>query len=362
MVPMDLLDPHLPSSRALQTQKRDAVRHKIKIALGIVGGVLGGGLLGAGVMWVLPLLQAKHQTVTEISVSFVVGSEPRGAAILVDGKSTGQVTPSRLAEWDFSLPHRLSVELEGFYPERQEVAAGLHPPDLSLTLARLSHLTVRSQPSGASVFLGQEDLGVTPNTFDMPADRDLELTVRLAGYVPKTEHLRLNAADNAQRDVLLHAMSRLSVNSEPLGARVSLDGQRSVVAPVELEVESTVPHHLEVSVPGLPAQSKTVTLKDNQHSELTFRFEDPRDRPARAEQARIKLRLAVAQKRLDAIHGKQGSSEFFSTVNRLHNEDQLSDEIDRLEARDQEISDELANHQLELEDRIKVTNIGAKHE
>jgi hypothetical protein len=362
VVPMDLLDPHLPSSRALQTQLREARWRRWKLGLWLGAAVLGGGLLGATVIFVAPLFRAHHQPVEDLSVSFSVDSQPPGATILIDGKSTEKMTPTRLTDWDFSVPHRLALQLRDFYTEQREVPAGLHPPDLNLQLARLSHLTVRSEPTGASIFLGKEEIGVTPDVFELPAERDVEVAVRLAGYLPVSQRVRLNPAEEATRDVVLHALGRLEVNSEPQGAKVSLDRQKPVVVPVAFEVESGTPHRIEVTVPGLPVQAKTLTLKDGQRLDLTFTFEDPRDRAAKAELSRLKAQETSAQRKLDAIHRKGSSNEFFSTVNRLHNEDQLSDEIDRMETREQEISDELANHQLELEDRIKVANMGDRHE
>ena len=362
LVPMDLLDPSLPSTRALKTQQKQARQHRLNIALGIVAAVLAGTLIGAGAIIVAPWFLTKKTAVPEIMVSFSVNSEPPGAAILIDGKQTDLVTPARLRDWDYSLPHQLSLKLNDYFTERREVPAGLHPPDLNVALARLGHLSVRSEPSGASVFVGAEELGVTPNVFDLPADRDLDLSVKAAGHLPISEHLRLKPAEEAQRNFVLHAMARLVINSEPLGARISLDGRAPSIAPLEVELESGVPHHVQASVPGLPTQQQTVTVKDGQRSELRFRFEDPRDRAARGELARVQARLKVAQRQLDVVREKGSSSEFFSTVDRLHKENQLSDEVDRLDAKEQELTDELANHQLELEDRIKVANIGAKHE
>jgi hypothetical protein len=358
---MDLLDPRLPSARALKMQLREARLRRIKIGLGVGGGVLAGILIGAGAITIASWLRARPQPVPEINVSFAVASEPPGAAVLVDGKPTGLITPTSLREWDFSVPHELSFQLADYYTERREVAAGLHPPDLHVPLARLSHLSVRSEPA-ASIYLENTKLGITPGVFDMPADREVEVSVRLAGYLPVTERLRLGAGEQAERNIMLHAIARLSVNSVPLGARVTIDGQKSVLTPADVDLASGMPHTLEASVPGLPAQTRTVRLKDGQLLDLTFRFEDPQDRAARAELERIRAREAVAEKKLEAVRNKGSSSEFFSTVNRLHNEDQLSDEIDRLEKREQEISDELAAHELELEDRIKGANMGAKHE
>jgi serine/threonine-protein kinase len=45
--------------------------------------------------------------------TLVVRSEPHGASVSIDGKSTGQVTPALLRDVDAGTPHRIHIELAG---------------------------------------------------------------------------------------------------------------------------------------------------------------------------------------------------------------------------------------------------------
>ncbi len=356
VIPMDLLDPRVLPTREVQAQRRATRLRRMRIALGIAAGVIGGAGIGAAAILISQWQHADHRA-SEIGVSFAVASAPYGAAILIDGKPTGLVTPTQLNQWDFSVPHELTFTLRDYYPEKRIVAPGLHPDDLDVQLAKLAHVSLSTEPEGASIEWGDRDVGVTPFSFDVPAERDVDVILKLGGHLPVSQRFRLKAGEEAQRTLTLHSMSTLILDTEPAGAKVSVDGQKPVAAPAEVDVEAGVPHHLQFEFPGLPTQNRSVTLKDGQRLEMKVHFEDPRDRGERAELNRVRARLATAQRQLAAIQKKGSSNEFFSTVHRLHNEDQLSDEIDRLETREQELVDELGNHEMELEDRIKGNNV-----
>jgi serine/threonine-protein kinase len=48
--------------------------------------------------------------------TLIVRSEPRGAAVMIDGKPTGQLTPALLRDVEAGVPHRIHVELAGKQP------------------------------------------------------------------------------------------------------------------------------------------------------------------------------------------------------------------------------------------------------
>ncbi len=98
-------------------------------------------------------------------------------------------------------------------------------------------------------------------------------------------------------------------------------------------------------------------LKEGKREELKFRFDNPGDRKLRNKIEALQRQSARAQRKLDALDGKGGSTDMFATFGRLKNQDNLTDSIDHADSEEQSLSDELAQHQLELEDRLKADNL-----
>ena len=158
----------------------------------IVGGVLTGVIVGVVTMFGSCATGLPPPLPPELDVSFAVQSDPPGAEIYVDGKSTGLMTPTQLTGWDFAQEHQVSIELRGYYPEHRKVATGLHPPDLNVQLPRIAHLTATTLPVPAAVMIDGEVVGTnSPAEVDLPADRDLKLVVRADGFVTLRRALRL---------------------------------------------------------------------------------------------------------------------------------------------------------------------------
>jgi len=357
VVPLDLLDPSLPSSKEVTELQRQARGRRLRIGILIGGGVLTGLL--AGVVAMLILRQKGPEPLSpELDVSFEVQSEPAGAEIFVDGKSTGLLTPAQLKGWDFTSDHQVSVELKGYYPERRAVAIGLHPPDLNLQLPQLAHLAASTQPIPAAVLLNGEVVATTPADIDLPAGRDLKLVLRAAGYVPLRRDVRLKPDESMRLDATLEPLAIITVKSTPPGAKVSVDGAPSVLAPAELEVTAGKPHRIESRVPGLAAQVRTVSVPAGKTQHVDLNFEDPRDRRARTELARLHAREAVDRRKLRRTEAR-GGDEYVGNAHRLNEENSISDDLERIEAREQDLEDEIADHDQELEDRIKTENIEA---
>ena len=111
-----------------------------------------------------------------------VRSVPPGAAISIDGTSTGRRTPAQLPLE--TRPGRIGLSLDGFEPIDAPLAADMAPrTSLQYTLRRL--LLVRSDPPGARIVLDGADTGlVTPSSVAIgdPIPENVEL--RLEGHEP----------------------------------------------------------------------------------------------------------------------------------------------------------------------------------
>ncbi len=165
--------------------------------------------------------------------------------------------------------------------------------------------------------------------------------------------------DEALRiEATLEPLAMVTVKSTPPGAKVSLDGAPPVLAPAELELVAGLPHRIEARVPGLPAQSRSLNIAAGKSEHLDLHFEDPRDRRAHAELSRLRSREAIDRRKLKRTEAR-GGNEYIGTAHKLNEENSINDDLERIEAREQDLEDEIADHEQELEDRIKTENTEA---
>jgi formylglycine-generating enzyme required for sulfatase activity len=147
------------------------------------------------------------------------------------------------------------------------------PPTAQGSLVRV-HLT--SSPSGASVYINEEEKGQTPCDLELPPG-DVQLRLQKKYY--ETHTVLLGVTSSVSRDYeLVRVKSRVAFDSEPQGATVLVDGVR---------IESVTPALAE-SIEGGPHKA---TFMLEGYFEQTAVFEivgkEPMDRPVKATLQRI---------------------------------------------------------------------------
>ena len=171
-----------------------------------------------------------------------VDTDPAGAALAIDGKDRGR-TP-----WIGPLaagPHQVIVRMEG----RREVATEFAMPkgrDLSLRLElpaatpnQPPHLTVSSAPDGASLLLDGKEVGLTPWGGDV-TEGPHKLAVQKKGFVAQQKPLTV--AKNRDAEVSFSLVrepgpARVRVESEPVGAEITIDGRKVGPSPYTGELQ-----------------------------------------------------------------------------------------------------------------------------
>lgn len=106
-----------------------------------------------------------------------VSSTPPGAKILIDGEDTGKVTPTTLEDLPLSQTYNMKLELEKHRPIEQKITLYSIDPiefDKKLEEIKYGSVKVTTSPSGAKVYLNNNDTGkTTPTTIE-----DLEVGKR----------------------------------------------------------------------------------------------------------------------------------------------------------------------------------------
>ncbi len=157
--------------------------------------------------------------------TLVVSSTPEGAFIILDGDSTGYVTPANL-EIDPG-DHILELKLNGY--NDYTVSFSVEKGDTYTINAILNDsitLIVNSTPEGATIILDGNNTGfLTPATLEIvPGEHELRL--ELVGYQSYVGTFYINGGDTYTVNVILENITTtsLQISSVPSGASIYVDG------------------------------------------------------------------------------------------------------------------------------------------
>jgi formylglycine-generating enzyme required for sulfatase activity len=207
--------------------------------------------------------EGKSQTYTPQLVpawaEVTVNSEPAGAKVLVDGEDRG-VTP--LTTQIMAGNHPLELQLEGFKPWTADVQVKANEP-LSLGPIRLGlpdgRLSLRSEPSGASVSVGGVYRGQTPVTLELPPDMAHNVVLTLPGYEAATRQVSLGAGESRAVSVPLSGVfGEVTVQAQPADAQLFINGQAAGAANQKLRLVSTT-QDIEIRKAGFVTYKTSIT-------------------------------------------------------------------------------------------------------
>lgn len=122
-------------------------------------------------------------------------------------------------------------------------------------------LDIRSDVSGADVFLNGERVGKTPYKASGLVPGKYNVKVEKAGYKPFEKRVDLGPKQQVVRAKLAAATATLRVESNVHGAKVSLDGEARGTTPLELSNLSPGRHELSVTAEGFATRTETLELE-----------------------------------------------------------------------------------------------------
>ncbi|HKS16598.1 MAG TPA: PEGA domain-containing protein [Planctomycetota bacterium] len=242
------------------------------------------GILAAGVDWVtgawkefdktlvsVPLKQKPNATASW-PVTFT--SWPSGAEVLIGGLNRGRTTGyggtltvkvdwkpgEREKEIKFLLPdyeeHRVPLTRN-----QRELKAELRPKPVDIA-AKFD-----SVPQGAAVFVGNEQIGVTPfgklyewTIYSQPR----EVEFRLNGYRSAKVTFTKDKPPEIPKLELIVESGKLKVETLPAGAEIEIDGKLVGAGPAEIELKWSVvksSYNIRCFLPGYQASSEVTVQK-----------------------------------------------------------------------------------------------------
>jgi formylglycine-generating enzyme required for sulfatase activity len=202
-----------------------------------------------------------------------ITSVPEGARVLIDGEELGE-TPLVDTPVDAGA-HTLALQLERYQPLEQQLdVTGRQVQqmlELNLTPA-WAEITVASAPSGASILIDGEQVGVTPATIEV-LQGEHQLIIQTAGFASAMADLVVVAqqAQDLGSIVLEPASGLVNLTSAPTGANVTVNGEFQGQTPLTLELSPKRSHRLSLSRPGYHGRpvgngSRTLSLPAYQHT------------------------------------------------------------------------------------------------
>jgi hypothetical protein len=198
----------------------------------------------------------------------IISTEPAGAVVSCDGvvKGTTPATVSGIAAGQ----HLVVASKPGYSDARKTIAfsPGEKVP-VNMKLDQLLGLVlVHSEPQGADVQINGADRGKTPVLLsDLPIG-DYRLKLSMTGHQPKEVDLQVKDRTPKKLTINLSSSSAsLTVDSEPVGAKLVLNGADKGVTPCTLDRVPEGDSTVELTMEGYTPFHQTIKLVSGQKGE-----------------------------------------------------------------------------------------------
>ena len=135
---------------------------------------------------------------------------------------------------------------------------------------RWANVRVESEPQGAKIFRGDEEIGVTPATIEL-LEGSHEVSVSKDGFSPWDGAVvaEPNIAQQLPLITLQPADARLIVNSIPRGANVTVNGRYRGQSPITLSLAPEVDYDIGLSKAGYGVTRRSMRLESNASESIT---------------------------------------------------------------------------------------------
>ncbi len=189
-----------------------------------------------------------------------VTTDPSGATVYIDGANSG-TTPARL-DHDVTESSTVTVRVSLAGYEDQQRDLQLNPRkeikvNFKLKKAEVpkqfAHLSIGSDPPGATVFVDGKNLGVTPYRLDREVTQAVQVTIRLElpGFEPQEQIATLDPANEGKLDLTLKKI--------PLPPALQIQPLTSLRASGRAREVRFSPDHQQVAVIG---EDHSITVYD----------------------------------------------------------------------------------------------------
>jgi len=201
-----------------------------------------------------------------------IDSVPRGARVMVDGKSAGS-TPLTI---DLAAgEHKLELTAERFKPWREVIAVKANQPR-KLETVQLQPadgiLTVRTDPAGANVMVGNSFAGRTPLELKLAAQTQHLIHIYKTGYEEANHKIKLISEESQTLSIVLKPkLGVINFAVEPPDAEIFIDGKSMGTVPRQMRLLA-VEHRLEIKKKGFQTYLTRITPRPGFTQEIKIRL------------------------------------------------------------------------------------------
>nr|WP_319540232.1 PEGA domain-containing protein [uncultured Methanospirillum sp.] len=224
-----------------------------------------------------------------------VTSDPAGATVTCDGTDT-RTTPHTYQEVSPGR-HEIAISLDGYLPYSTtiSVASGAE----SVVSAALTQektkttgsLSVSSDPTGATVTIDGTQTKKTPCTYTNLQPGTYSVEIKKAGYTSYTKTISVTSGAESEISASLSPVSNtgsLTVNSDPSGASVYLNGVYRGISPVHIEAIDAGIYTIKAEKSSYNTETEIINLIAGQENsvQLSLSLKMP-DRPFNNQMNRV---------------------------------------------------------------------------
>jgi len=194
-----------------------------------------------------------------------------GAVVLLDGVHVGKtpVTGVEVTLGEHSV--EVLADRHQTFAAEFEIVDPAQQLDIDAALVEAwAPLTITSRPSGASISLDGQTVGLTPATVEAGAGSRL-LSLSRDGYLGHQRRVTVVAGKPAGIDIILQRPPAVvSLRTTPSGATITVDGGFRGVSPIELQVGPGIEHEIRAVLAGHEASARRVTVQAGERQDLSL--------------------------------------------------------------------------------------------
>ena len=204
----------------------------------------------------------------------VVRSEPIGATVYVDGIEKGTTT---LQITDIGVgDHEIRVEKNLYYSYSEIV--NIQPDMIGEVKTELKpnfgSLSINSVPTGSVVMINGQVKGKTPYSIDRIKSDSYNIKVSKDLYHTYEENFIITDGSVNTRDIsLTPAFGKLTVKTNPAGAKVRIDGQSRGATPFELDELPSGNYHITITKDLFQTIDLDIVIEDGKNLDLNPKLE-----------------------------------------------------------------------------------------
>lgn len=201
-----------------------------------------------------------------------VSTAPESAQLFVDGQP---IYPDESGVYLIDAgEHQIRAEAERFQPLEQAVSIEGMEREQSLTMSLApawGSYTINSEPAGARILVNGDELATTPATIEL-LEGEHQISLVLDGHEPDAVTLAAVAGESRTLDTrtLRVADGRLKIKTVPDGASITVNGEFSGQAPLELALRSGQKYNIEAFKAGYNKRSQSLSVESGKSRDLTL--------------------------------------------------------------------------------------------